>query len=95
MNRTALALLVAAPLAAACAGSSRSLSAPPAASRASPATLATTTGSREKMLCQAEKPVGSNMARMVCRTQEQIDAESRAAQDAIHLMPKSGETIRP
>ncbi len=88
MNRTVLALLVAAPLAAACAASSRSLSAPPAASRASPAT-----GTRERMLCQAEKPVGSNMARMVYRTQEQIDAESQAAQDAIHLMP-SGETIR-
>ncbi len=98
MKRSALAI-VAAGLAAACAGSTRSSSASPASRATSPASasaaVASAAGKPEKVFCQVERPTGSNMSRLVCRTQEQISAESQAAQDAIHLMPKSGATMRP
>lgn len=44
----------------------------------------------EKVICRMERPIGSNIAEMVCRTQESMDAQSQASQDAIRGAMKSG-----
>ncbi len=98
MKWSVLAVVVAC-VSAACAAPSRASSGSLASRATSPAppsaSLASAAGTREKVFCQMEKPTGSNLSRKVCRTQDQIDAESQAAQDAIHLMLKSGATMRP
>ena len=43
-----------------------------------------------RVICQMERPIGSNIAEMVCRTQESHDADSQAAQHAFETAPKSG-----
>ncbi len=85
MNRILLALVVAAPLAAACAAPAKSTSASP-----SSPPLASAAEKPQKTVCRSERPLGSNIARVVCRTQDQMDAERQAAQDAIHAGPKTG-----
>ncbi len=44
----------------------------------------------EKVICQMERPIGSNIAEMVCRSQESRDAQSQASRDAIRGAMKSG-----
>jgi hypothetical protein len=40
----------------------------------------------QKLICQMERPVGSNIPKRVCRTQAQIDRERESAQDKIREM---------
>ena len=54
----------------------------------------TRTENGDKVICQMERPLGSNIARRVCRTEEATAAERQAAQDAIRLAPKSGLSPR-
>lgn len=100
MNRSvALLVLVAA---SACAGA-RGSATPPAAPAAAPAAAASPTAAspavasaaaKPRVICTMERPLGSNIAQRVCRTEEAVNAERQAAQDAIHLAPKSGPTAR-
>ncbi len=46
----------------------------------------------ERLICRREKPIGSNRATRVCRTQAQIREESRSAQDG--LMRNSNPSLR-
>ncbi len=52
--------------------------------------LATHDANGNKLICRMERPIGSNIAEMVCRTQEAADAERQATQSAIQNAPKSG-----
>jgi hypothetical protein len=84
MNRILLALVVSVPLLAAC-----------VAYQPRPQSgLATRDEKGNKVICQMERPLGSNIAEMVCRTQESKDAEAQAAQDAMHANTKSGASPR-
>ena len=52
--------------------------------------LAAVDANGNKIVCRMERPIGSNIAEMVCRTQESVDAQRQAAQSAIQTAPKSG-----
>ena len=52
--------------------------------------LATHDENGNKLICRMERPIGSNIAEMVCRTQESVDAQRQAAQTAIQNLPRSG-----
>ncbi len=71
-----------------CAGAARSASTGTAAPAADKSAVAST--AKPKVICRTEKPIGSNIARTVCRSPEEIEAERQATQDAIHNAPKSG-----
>jgi len=43
----------------------------------------------ERMICRREKPLGSNLATRVCRTQAQMEREKKAAQEAMTAGSKS------
>ena len=43
-----------------------------------------------KLICEMERPVGSNIPKRVCRTQAEIDRERAAAQDKIREISRSG-----
>ncbi len=75
-----------------CAGA-RSASSGTAAPTADKSAVASTTA-KPKVICRTEKPLGSNIARTICRSPEEIEAERQAAQDAIHNAPKSGASMR-
>jgi hypothetical protein len=47
-----------------------------------------------KMICDWEKPVGSNIPQKVCRTPEQIEQEREDTQRAIHSTP-GGSPMQP
>ncbi len=90
MNRSLALLLLS--ISSACAGASSSAaSSHGAASAPQPAAVATD-GPKSKVICRTERPLGSNIARTVCNTQEELDAQSQAAQDAMRLAPKSGSS---
>ncbi len=93
MNRSLALLLLS--ISSACAGASSSAAPSGAASApqpaATPAAVATA-GPKSKVICRTERPLGSNIARTVCNTQEELDAQSQAAQDAMRLAPKSGSS---
>lgn len=40
----------------------------------------------QKLICQMERPLGSNIPKRVCRTQAQIDRERDSAQDKMREM---------
>jgi hypothetical protein len=42
----------------------------------------------EKVVCRKERPTGSNIPEMVCRSQAQIDAERLQTQDQLRTMPR-------
>jgi hypothetical protein len=103
MNRSvALLVLVAASACAGARGSATPTAAPAAAPAAAASPAATSPASpavasaaaKPRVICTMERPLGSNIAQRVCRTEEAVNAERQAAQDAIHLAPKSGPTAR-
>ncbi len=55
--------------------------------------LATRDANGNRVICQMERPIGSNIAEMVCRTQESHDADRQAAQQAIDTAPKMGPGV--
>jgi hypothetical protein len=56
--------------------------APPAAAQAPQAAPAVApAASAPKLICHQETPLGSMMSHKVCRTQEQVDADARNAED--------------
>ncbi len=80
MNRLPLALAAALSLAGGC-----------ASSQPRPQSgLATRDENGNRVICQMERPIGSNIAEMVCRTQQSHDADREAAQQALQTAPKSG-----
>ena len=81
MNRPHLAL--AAALAATLAACASSQPRPPSG-------LAKVDANGNRVICQMERPIGSNIAEMVCRTQESHDADRQAAQHAMDTGPKTG-----
>jgi len=44
----------------------------------------------QKLICESERPVGSNIPRRVCRTPQQIEREREAAQEKIRSMQTPG-----
>ena len=93
MARTIIALASILALASACAApmataggsaplKAQSGSAQPSASGANP--------DEQKLICDVERPVGSNIARRVCRTPQQIEREREAAQEKIRSMQTPG-----
>jgi hypothetical protein len=82
-------------LASACATSSTSSGAAPlqTPSRAASAPAAAskpTASDDDKLICEMERPVGSNIPKRVCRTQAQIDREREAAQDKMRELTRPG-----
>jgi hypothetical protein len=55
-----------------------------------PAEKPTATAQEDKLICQTERPVGSNIPKRVCRTQAQIDREREAAQEKIRELTRPG-----
>jgi hypothetical protein len=43
-----------------------------------------------KLICEVERPVGSNIPKRVCRTQAQIDREREAAQEKMRELTRPG-----
>jgi hypothetical protein len=93
MARTIIALASILALASACAA--------PMATAGGPAPLKAQAGTaqpsasganpeEQKLICETERPVGSNIPRRVCRTPEQIDREREAAQAKIRSMQTPG-----
>jgi hypothetical protein len=56
----------------------------------SQATAAAAAPEQPKLICDMERPVGSNIPRRVCRTPEQAERERQAAQDKIREMSRPG-----
>jgi hypothetical protein len=54
-----------------------------AQSGAPPLAAKTAGEDEQKLVCQMERPVGSNISRKVCRTPEQIEQDREAAQEAM------------
>ncbi len=86
LQRAALAAALVAALA--CAGpkaetASRPAAAAPLAAAAgqAQAPAAKPAGAKDDLVCTMEKPVGTNIARRVCRRQEDVDTERAATQD--------------
>ena len=52
--------------------------------------LATRDQNGNRVICQMERPIGSNIAEMICRTQESHDTDREAAQQALQTAPKTG-----
>lgn len=42
------------------------------------------------IICRVERPTGSNIAKRICRTKEQIERDRRAAQDML-TRPRGGQ----
>jgi hypothetical protein len=92
MARNLLALASILALASACAGPSATVggSAPlKAQAGAAQPGVTTATPDSQKLICTSERPVGSNIPKKVCRTQEQIDRERDAAQDKMREMSQT------
>ena len=84
MVRTLISLAPVLLLASACATSSApaGASALKAQSSATPqAGTAAVAAEDQKLICEMERPVGSNIPKRVCRTKAQMDREREAAQD--------------
>ena len=93
MSRTMIALASVLALASACAAPKATAGGPaplnaqagtaqPSASGATP--------DEQKLVCEMERPVGSNIPRRVCRTPQQIEREREAAQEKIRNMQTPG-----
>ena len=95
MCNASLALASLLLLASACASSSTSAGSAPlqtqsrAASGPAPA-AAKTASDDDKLICEMERPVGSNIPKRVCRTQAQIDRERETAQDTMRELTRPG-----
>jgi len=92
MARTVVALASILALASACAGPSATAAGnAPLKAQAGATQPAATTAipEQKKLVCQMERPVGSNIPRKICRTQEQIDRERDAAQDKMREMSQT------
>jgi hypothetical protein len=80
-------------LASACATSSASNGGAPLQSQSraasAPADKPTATAQDDKLICQTERPVGSNIPKRVCRTQAEIDREREAAQDKMRELSRT------
>ena len=82
-------------LASACATSSSSSGGAPlqsqsrAASAPAAAASKPTASDDDKLICEYERPVGSNIPRKVCRTQAQIDREREAAQEKMRELSRT------
>ncbi len=87
MPRTNLVgCVLAASLAAGCAAPRSSA---PSSSASAPLAQAAPAQSQPQLICRMERPTGSNIPQRVCRTQEEIDAMSLSAQDAIRKATQS------
>ena len=83
MRRTVSILGSLLALTAACASSTASSGTAATKSQSSGAAVSAdkTTHEESKLICEIERPVGSNIPRRVCRTQAQIDKERAEAQE--------------
>jgi hypothetical protein len=92
MRRTASILGSLLALTAACASSTASSGTPAAKSQSSGAAVTADKTSHEdsKLICEMERPVGSNIPKRVCRTQAQIDKERAEAQDQMREASRPG-----
>jgi hypothetical protein len=95
MNHDSVLLASVLLLASACATSSSAGGSAPleTQSRAAsaPAAADTKTASQDdKLICEVERPVGSNIPKRVCRTQAQIDREREAAQEKMRELTRPG-----
>lgn len=90
MTRTLAPVLLVVSLASSgCAGAAST-----SAGKAPDGALASGGNKVDKTVCRMERPLGSNIAQMVCRRQSDIDQSSLDAQDALRARPKSGPTPR-
>lgn len=95
MSRVSLVLSSYFLLTFACATSSTTGAAAPTQSQSraasAPAAAASkpTASDDDKLICEMERPVGSNIPKRVCRTQAQIDRERDAAQEKIRELSRT------
>ena len=84
MARITLSLVSVLLLASACATSTAPAGTAPVKAQSGAATGVA--ADDQKLICQMERPVGSNIPKRVCRTQAQIDRERESAQDKMREM---------
>ena len=91
MVRVTIALASVLLLASACATSSAPAASAPlkAQATAAPQTGGGVAADDQKLICEMERPVGSNIPKRVCRTKAQIDRERDAAQDKMREMQQA------
>lgn len=92
MRRTASILGSLLALTAACASSTASsgTAAMKSQSSGTAVTADKTPHEESKLICEMERPVGSNIPKRVCRTQAQIDKERADAQDRMRDATRPG-----
>lgn len=95
MARTLISLASVFFLASACATSSAPAgsSALKAQTSATPQSKTVAADDDDKLICEMERPVGSNIPKRVCRTKAQMDREREAAQEQMREATRPGPKV--